>query len=196
MIFNYFICMKILVIDNYDSFTYNLIQQLGHFNSKIIVKRNDVIDLDDVIKIKPDKILISPGPKRPEDSRVSLDIVNELGPTIPILGVCLGLQAIALVYGGKVVKAKHPVHGMTSEILHDNKTIFKNVPQNFEAMRYHSLIVDKNSLPNLLEITAQTEDGIIMGIRHKTYPTDGIQFHPESILTEHGSKIISNWLLS
>jgi anthranilate synthase/aminodeoxychorismate synthase-like glutamine amidotransferase len=188
--------MKILVIDNYDSFTYNLVQQLGQFNCKIIVKRNDAIDSDDVIIIKSDKILISPGPKRPEDSKVSLDIIKELGPTIPILGVCLGLQAIALVYGGKVVKAKHPVHGMTSKILHDNKTLFKNIPQNFEAMRYHSLIVDKDSLPNSLEITAQTEDGIIMGIRHKTFPLEGIQFHPESILTEQGSKIISNWLQS
>lgn len=186
--------MKILVIDNYDSFTYNLVQQLGQFNCKTIVKRNDAIDLDDIIKIKPDKILISPGPKRPEDSEVSLDIIKELSPTIPILGVCLGLQAIALVYGGKVVKAKHPVHGMTSNILHDNKTIFRNVPQNFEAMRYHSLLVDKDTLPNSFEITALTEDGIIMGMRHKTFPLEGIQFHPESILTEQGSKIISNWL--
>ena len=186
--------MKILVIDNYDSFTYNLVQQLGHFNCKIIVKRNDEIDLDDVNKIKPNKILISPGPKRPEDSKVSLDIIKELGSTIPILGVCLGLQAIALVYGGKVVKAKHPVHGMTSKILHDDKTLFKNIPQNFEAMRYHSLLVDKDSLPNCIEISAQTEDGIIMGMRHKTFPVEGIQFHPESILTKQGSKIISNWL--
>jgi anthranilate synthase/aminodeoxychorismate synthase-like glutamine amidotransferase len=186
--------MKILVIDNYDSFTYNLVQQLGHFNCKIIVKRNDAIDLDEVIKIKPNKILISPGPKRPEDSKVSLDIIKELGSTIPILGVCLGLQAIALVYGGKVVKAKHPVHGMTSKILHDDKTLFKNIPQNIAAMRYHSLIVDKDSLPNSFEITAKTEDGIIMGIRHKTFPVEGIQFHSESILTVHGSKIISNWL--
>ena len=188
--------MKILVIDNYDSFTYNLVQQLGHFNCKIIVKRNDTIDLNDLNKIKPDKILISPGPKRPENSKVSLDIVNELSSIIPILGVCLGLQVIALVYGGKVVKAKHPVHGMTSKILHDNKTLFKNIPQNFEAMRYHSLIVDKYSLPNSLEITAQTEDGIIMGIRHKIFPDEGIQFHPESILTKQGSQIISNWLQS
>jgi anthranilate synthase/aminodeoxychorismate synthase-like glutamine amidotransferase len=188
--------MKILVIDNYDSFTYNLVQQLGQFNCKTIVKRNDAIDLDDVLKIKPDKILISPGPKRPEDSKVSLDIIKELGPTIPILGVCLGLQAIALVYGGKVIKANHPVHGMTSKISHDNKTIYKNVPENFKAMRYHSLIVEIDSLPDCLEITAQTEHGIIMGIRHKTFLVEGIQFHPESILTEQGSQIISNWLLS
>ena len=176
--------MKILVIDNYDSFTYNLVQQLGEFKCKIIVKRNDVIDLNDINKIKPDKILISPGPKRPEDSAVSLNIINELGSTIPILGICLGHQAISLVYGGKVIKAKHPVHGMTSEIIHDNHTLFKNIPQNFEAMRYHSLIVDKESLPNELQITANTEDGLIMGIRHNNYPVEGIQFHPESILTQ------------
>ena len=188
--------MKILVIDNYDSFTYNLVQQLGQFNCKTIVKRNDAIDLEDVSKIKPDKILISPGPKRPEDSEVSLDIINEFSSTFPILGVCLGLQAIALVYGGKVVKAKRPVHGMTSKILHDDKTLFKNIPQNFEAMRYHSLIVDKGSLPDCLEITAQTEDGIIMGIRHSHFPIQGIQFHPESILTEYGDDIISNWIRS
>ena len=186
--------MKILVIDNYDSFTYNLVQQLGHFNCKIIVKRNDEIDLDDVNKSKPDKILISPGPKRPEDSSLSLKIIKELGSTIPILGVCLGHQAIAIVYGGKVVKAKHPVHGMTSKILHDNSTLFKNIPQNFDAMRYHSLVVDKESLPKEFEITAQTDDEVIMGIRHKNFPVEGIQFHPESILTEYGSKIISNWL--
>ena len=188
--------MKILVIDNYDSFTYNLVQQLGKFKCGILIKRNDAISLNEINKIRPDKILISPGPKRPEDSKVSLDIINEFGPTIQILGVCLGHQAIALVYGDKVVKAKYPVHGMTSKIIHDNKTLFKNIPQNFEAMRYHSLIVDKDSLPDCLEITAQTEDGIIMGIRHKTFPVEGIQFHPESILTKYGLDIISNWLHS
>ena len=188
--------MKILVIDNYDSFTYNLVQQLGEFKCKIIVKRNDAIDLNDINKIKPDKILISPGPKRPEDSAESLNIIKELGSTIPIVGVCLGHQAISLVYGGKVVKAKYPVHGMTSKILHDNSTLFKNIPQNFNAMRYHSLIVDKESLPSSLEISAQTDDEIIMGIRHKNYPVEGIQFHPESVLTKYGSEIISNWLHS
>jgi len=188
--------MKILVIDNYDSFTYNLVQQFGKFKCSILVKRNDAISLKDIYTIKPDKILISPGPKRPEDSKVSLSIIKELGQTIPILGVCLGLQAIAVVYGGKVIKAEHPVHGMTSKILHNNCTLFKNIPQYFDAMRYHSLIVDKASLPKDLEITAQTNDGIIMGIRHKNYPVEGIQFHPESILTKQGSKIISNWLHS
>ena len=188
--------MKILVVDNYDSFTFNLVQILGNFHCKVVVKRNDELSLNRVLNIKPDKILISPGPKKPENSNISLDIIKELGSKIPILGVCLGHQAIAITYGGKVIKAKRPVHGMTSEILHNNKKIFRDIPQNFDAMRYHSLIVEKKSLPNTLEITAQTEDEIIMGIRHKYFPIEGIQFHPESILTLQGAKIISNWLQS
>ena len=186
--------MKILVIDNYDSFTFNLVQLLGTLKCKVIVKRNDGISLSDISKIKPDKILISPGPKKPEDSKISLKIIEELGPMIPILGVCLGHQAIALSFDGKIIKATHPVHGMTSKILHDSKNLFEDIPQNFNAMRYHSLIVEKQSLPTALEITAQTEDGIIMAIRHKSFPIEGIQFHPESILTTQGSQIISNWL--
>ena len=186
--------MKILVIDNYDSFTFNLVQQLGKFGCKIIVKRNDDLSLDEITRINPDKILISPGPKRPEDSRISLEIIKELGNGVPILGVCLGHQAIAICFGGNVIKAPKPMHGMTSKIIHDGRSIFKNIIQNFEVMRYHSLIVDKKSLPQELEITAQTEDGIIMGINHKNFPIQGIQFHPESILTKHGDKIISNWL--
>ncbi|HEX9251670.1 MAG TPA: aminodeoxychorismate/anthranilate synthase component II [Ignavibacteriaceae bacterium] len=186
--------MKILVIDNYDSFTFNLVQQLGKFGCKVIVKRNDSLSLVDVHQINPHKILISPGPKRPEDARISIDIIKELGSTIPILGVCLGHQAIAICFNGKVIKATKPVHGITSKIIHNEKSLFKGIPQKFEVMRYHSLIVDKNSLPSILEITAQTEDGIIMGIRHKNYPIQGIQFHPESILTEYGDEILSNWL--
>lgn len=186
--------MKILIIDNYDSFTFNLVQLLGTLMCKVIVKRNDGISLSDISKIKPNKILISPGPKKPGDSKISLQIIDELGSMIPILGVCLGHQAIALTFGGKVIKAKRPVHGMTSKILHDGKNLFKGIPQSFESMRYHSLIVEKESLPTTLEITAQTEDGVIMGIRHKSFPIEGIQFHPESILTTHGSQIISNWL--
>lgn len=186
--------MKILVIDNYDSFTFNLVQQLGTLKCKVTVKRNDEISLSDINKIKPDKILISPGPKKPEDPKISLQIIEELGSKIPILGVCLGHQAIALTFGAKVIKSKRPVHGMTSKILHNDKNLFKGIPQSFEAMRYHSLIVEKESLPSTLEITAQTEDGLIMGIRHKDFPIEGIQFHPESILTTHGSQIILNWL--
>lgn len=186
--------MKILVIDNYDSFTFNLVQQLGKFGCKIIVKRNDDLSLDEITRINPDKILISPGPKRPEDAAISLDIIKELGATIPILGVCLGHQAIAICFGGKVIKAPKPVHGITSTVIHKGKSVFMGIHQNFNVMRYHSLVVDNISVPDTLEITAQTHDKIIMGLRHKIYPIEGIQFHPESILTEYGDKIISNWL--
>lgn len=186
--------MKILVIDNYDSFTFNLVQQLGKFGCKVIVKRNDAVSLTEIIKIRPDKILISPGPKRPEDAAISLDIIKELGATTPILGVCLGHQAIAISFGGKVIKAQRPMHGITSKVIHNGKSIFNGIPNNFSAMRYHSLVVENDSVPNILEITARTDDGIIMGLRHKIYPIQGIQFHPESILTEYGDKIIANWL--
>jgi anthranilate synthase/aminodeoxychorismate synthase-like glutamine amidotransferase len=187
--------MKILVIDNYDSFTYNLVQLVGSLNgNKLIVKRNDEIDCNGINKLKPDKILISPGPGIPENSKVSLDLVKEFKNSIPILGVCLGNQAIAVAFGGKVIKASVLMHGKTSLIKHDNKTIYKNIPQNFEATRYHSLIVDKKTLPNDFEISAETNDGVIMGIRHKNFPIEGIQFHPESILTYEGKKLIKNWL--
>lgn len=186
--------MKVLVIDNYDSFTFNLVQLLGKFKCKIIVKRNDEITLNAIKKLNVNKILISPGPKHPEDSKLSIEIIKELGIKIPILGVCLGHQAIITAFGGKVIKAKSPVHGKVSKIKHDRKTIFNNIPQKFEAMRYHSLIAESISLPDELEISAKTNDELIMAIRHKTFPIEGIQFHPESILTEYGSKIISNWL--
>lgn len=188
--------MKILVIDNYDSFTFNLVQQLGKFGCKVIVKRNDAVSVSDIIKIKPDKILISPGPKRPEEAAISLEVIRLLGSSIPILGVCLGHQAIAICFGGKVIKATKPVHGITSKVVHDSKSIFKGIQQNFNVMRYHSLIVEKESFPNDLEVTAQSDDGIIMGLRHKSFPIIGIQFHPESILTEFGDDIINNWLQS
>ena len=186
--------MKILVIDNYDSFTYNLVQLLGKKVSSIIVKRNDEITVDEIRNLHPDKILISPGPGKPEDSKVSLDCIKEFGGEIPILGVCLGHQAICITYGGNVIKAPVLMHGKTSEINHDNKTIFEDVPQKFNATRYHSLIIEKISLPKDLEITAHTDDKIIMGVRHKKYPIEGIQFHPESILTKEGKNIINNWV--
>ncbi|MFO7445443.1 MAG: aminodeoxychorismate/anthranilate synthase component II [Ignavibacteriaceae bacterium] len=186
--------MKILVIDNYDSFTYNLVQLLGKFKNKLIIKRNDEINEEQIADLNPDKILISPGPGKPEDSKASLTAFAKFGSKIPVLGVCLGHQAMGVVYGGKVVKAPLLMHGKTSFIKHDSKTIFKNVPQDFEATRYHSLIVDRESLPSSLEISAETADGIIMGIRHKEYPVEGIQFHPESILTHEGKNIIKNWL--
>ena len=186
--------MKILVIDNYDSFTYNLVQLIGCFTDKIFVNRNDKITLDEIVLLHPNKIVISPGPGRPEDSGISLDVIKHFGNNIPILGVCLGHQAIANVFGGNVINAPYLMHGKASEIMHDGKTIYKNVPQNFSAGRYHSLIVDRNTLPNVLEISAETEDGIIMGIRHKEFPIEGIQFHPESIMTLEGKDIIKNWI--
>ncbi len=186
--------MKVLVIDNYDSFTYNLVQMIGINNCKLVVKRNDEINLDDIKNINPDKILISPGPGKPEDSKVSLEIIKHLGDKIPVLGVCLGHQAIGICYNGNVIKAKELMHGKTSKINHNGKSIFRNIPQNFNATRYHSLIIEKVSLPAELEITASSEDGTIMGVKHKEYPLEGIQFHPESILTGEGKNIINNWL--
>ena len=186
--------MKILVIDNYDSFTYNLVQMLGVYNCELIVKRNDEISINEIRLLAPDKILISPGPGRPENSEVTLSTIKRFSGKIPILGVCLGHQAIGYSFGGKIINAKNIMHGKTSKIKHDNKTIFKDVPPNFEATRYHSLIVERKSLPEELEISSETEDGTIMGIRHKHLPIEGIQFHPESILTIEGKKIIKNWL--
>lgn len=186
--------MKILVIDNYDSFTYNLVQLIGYFVEDIIVRRNDKTTIKEIQKINPDKILISPGPGQPADSGISVDIIKYLGNKIPLLGVCLGHQAIAEVFGGKIIKAPSLMHGKSSEIIHDGKTIFKNIPQNFLAGRYHSLIVERNSLPIEFEISSQTSDEIIMGIRHKELPIEGIQFHPESIMTIEGKNIIKNWL--
>jgi anthranilate synthase/aminodeoxychorismate synthase-like glutamine amidotransferase len=188
--------MKILVIDNYDSFTYNLVQMLGVFNCELIIKRNDEIDLTEIEKINPDKILISPGPGKPEDSKISLEVIKKLGNKIPILGVCLGHQAIGICYGANVIKANSPMHGKTSKINHTNKFVFRNLPQNFTATRYHSLIIEKYTLPSELEITAVSEDGTIMAVKHKTFPVNGIQFHPESILTNEGKNLIKNWMES
>jgi len=186
--------MKILVIDNYDSFTFNLVQYVGKFTDDIVIKRNDEVTLEEIKEINPDKIIISPGPGRPEDSNVSLDVIKELGRTIPVLGVCLGHQGIGQMFEAEITNAPVLMHGKTSNIKHDNKTIFKDIPQNFQAGRYHSLIIDRNSLNGDLEITSETEDNIIMGIRHKQYPIEGIQFHPESILTPEGVNIIKNWI--
>lgn len=186
--------MTILVIDNYDSFTFNLVQLLGKEVERIIVKRNDETTVEEISKIKPDKILISPGPGKPENSKVSLTCIKKFYDEIPILGVCLGHQAIGVAFGGKVIKADKLMHGKTSEIIHDNKSIFYDIPQNFTATRYHSLIVERESLPEELEITSRTNDNTIMGVRHKKYPVEGIQFHPESILTTEGKNIIKNWI--
>ena len=186
--------MKILVIDNYDSFTFNLVQLLGKFTHNIVVRRNDKTDEKDINKIKPDRIVISPGPGRPEDSNASLLVIKEFGKKIPVLGVCLGHQGIGYVFGGTIVNAPILMHGKSSKIFHDEKSIYKNIPQGFDAGRYHSLVVDKDSLPVCFEISSHTEDNVVMGIRHKEYPIEGIQFHPESVLTAEGVNLINNWV--
>jgi anthranilate synthase/aminodeoxychorismate synthase-like glutamine amidotransferase len=188
--------MKILVIDNYDSFTFNLVQLLSKGKNKIVVKRNDDISVEEIDNIHPDKILLSPGAGRPENSGVCLDIIEKLKKTVPVLGVCLGMQVIGYKFGARVIKAKDIYHGKTSTIKNDGKTIFKNVQTQFNAMRYHSLVLSRRTIPKELEISAETEDGTVMGIRHRNFPLEGIQFHPESILTPYGKKIINNWLQS
>jgi len=186
--------MKILVIDNYDSFTFNLVQQIGFFEPDIIVKRNDCITIEEIKELNPEKIVISPGPGRPEDSNISLEVIRHFGRIKPVLGVCLGHQAIGYVFGAKIEKASSIMHGKTSDVVHDGKTIYTGLPCRFSAGRYHSLIVNEESLPADLEVAAKTEDGVIMGLRHKYFPIEGVQFHPESVLTEYGNQIINNWL--
>ena len=186
--------MKILVIDNYDSFTYNLVQLLDSRHNELVIKRNDEISIAQIRALTPAKILISPGPGRPEDAGISCKIIKTFGKKIPILGVCLGLQAIGVAFGSKVTSSKELVHGKTSKVNHDGKTIFQNIPQHFEAMRYHSLSIVPGSIPEELEVSANLTDGTIMAIRHKKYKIEGVQFHPESILTKEGEKIINNWL--
>jgi anthranilate synthase/aminodeoxychorismate synthase-like glutamine amidotransferase len=186
--------LKILVIDNYDSFTFNLVQLIGKFTQNIIVKRNDKTTLDEIKKINPDKIVISPGPGTPKDSGISVDVIKTIGKHTPLLGVCLGHQTIGEVFGAKVVNAQNLMHGKSSQVTHSGDGVFADVKQNFDAGRYHSLIIDSNSIPEDLEITSQTNDKTIMGIKHKKYPIEGIQFHPESILTPEGETIIKNWL--
>ncbi len=184
----------ILLIDNYDSFTYNLAQYLGQLGQKLEVRRNDQITLDEIAELKPERIVISPGPGVPEDAGISVELIRRFGGKTPILGVCLGHQAIGYAFGGRVVRAPQLMHGKTSKILHDRKTIFSNVPQQFTATRYHSLVVHRKGLPPELEISARTPDGTIMGLRHRKLPIEGVQFHPESILTEVGIQILRNFL--
>lgn len=188
--------MSVLVIDNYDSFTYNLVQYLGELKQEVLVYRNDQITIDEIKKIKPTHILISPGPGRPDDAGVSKEIIKEFAGKIPILGVCLGHQSIGEVFGGKVTNAPELMHGKTSEIFHDGNSLFKDLNSPFTATRYHSLIVDLKSIENTpLKVTAKTKDNLIMALEHKDYKNlIGVQFHPESILTEHGHKMLSNFL--
>jgi len=184
----------ILVIDNYDSFTYNLVHLLGRHTQDLRVVRNDAVTLDEVRALQPEAILISPGPGRPAEAGITEAVIAELGPTTPILGVCLGHQAIGEVFGGRVVHAPSLMHGKTSRIFHIGIGIFEGAAQGFTATRYHSLVVDRDTLPEVLEITAWTEDGVIMGLRHRHYPIEGVQFHPESVLTTEGPRLIANWL--
>jgi anthranilate synthase/aminodeoxychorismate synthase-like glutamine amidotransferase len=184
----------ILIIDNYDSFTYNLVHIVGAVTDNYRVVRNDAFTVDEIRKMNPERILISPGPGRPEHAGITEQVIRELGAEIPVLGVCLGHQAIGQVFGAKVVHAPSLMHGKTSDIYHDGKTVFKNVEDGFIATRYHSLVLKPDSIPDELEVSAKTEDGVVMGVRHREYPIEGIQFHPESILTVEGPKIVKNWL--
>ena len=184
----------ILMLDNYDSFTYNLVQYFGALGEKVRVFRNDKITIARINELKPKKIVISPGPGRPENAGISCDLIREFSGKIPILGVCLGHQAIGYTFGGKIVNAKQLMHGKTSLIYHTGETIFKGIPNPFEATRYHSLLVDPKTLPECLKVIAWTKDKEIMGLKHKTYPLWGVQFHPESVLTKSGMDILSNFL--
>ena len=183
----------ILLIDNYDSFTYNLAQYLGQLGETLEVRRNDQITLEEIAVRKPDRIVISPGPGTPQDAGICIDVIRRFGGKVPLLGVCLGHQAIGYAFGGHVVRAPKLMHGKTSRIHHDSKTIFRGLPQDFVATRYHSLIVEKKGLPKELEISAEA-DGLIMGLRHRKLPIEGVQFHPESVLTETGLQLLRNFL--
>ena len=184
----------ILLLDNYDSFTYNLAQYLGELGCEVEVHRNDKISVDEIARRKPERIVISPGPCTPQEAGISVELIQRLAGKFPILGVCLGHQAMGAAYGGKIVRAPQLFHGKTSEIEHDGKGVFRELPQKFTATRYHSLIVEKKSLPKELSITAETVDGTIMGMRHKRHKMEGVQFHPESVLTQGGKKLLKNFL--
>ncbi len=184
----------ILLIDNYDSFTFNIEQYLGELRQKVLVVRNDAVTLSEIAKKRPKAIVISPGPGNPDEAGITLDLIQHFQGKIPILGVCLGHQAIGQAFGGKVSKAPRMMHGKLSRIKHDGKGVFQGLPQNFLVTRYHSLHVAEESLPSCLKVTARTEDGIIMGLRHKKFAIEGVQFHPESYLTEHGHAMLANFL--
>jgi anthranilate synthase/aminodeoxychorismate synthase-like glutamine amidotransferase len=184
----------VLVIDNYDSFTYNLVQYLGELGAEVLVRRNDQVTLEEIAALRPERIVISPGPGNPEDGGISNDVIRAFGPVTPLLGVCLGHQCIGHVYGGVVTRAARLMHGKTSSVYHNGQGLFNGVPSPFKATRYHSLIVEE-PLPEPLQVTAFTRDGEVMALRHRDYPVTGVQFHPESILTEHGKRILVNFLV-
>jgi anthranilate synthase component 2 len=184
----------LLMIDNYDSFTYNLVQYLGELGQEVVVYRNDEIDLDKINALKPRYIVISPGPCTPNEAGISVPLIKEFAGKIPLLGVCLGHQSIGQAFGGKIIHAKQVMHGKTSQVSHLDTGVFKGLPDPFTATRYHSLVIERETIPDCLEITASTDDGEIMGVRHKTLAVEGVQFHPESILTEHGHDLLNNFL--
>jgi anthranilate synthase/aminodeoxychorismate synthase-like glutamine amidotransferase len=184
----------ILMIDNYDSFTYNLVQYLGELGADVRVYRNDQITVAEIQRLAPTKIVISPGPCTPTEAGISCDVIREFGGRVPLLGVCLGHQCIGEVFGGEIVRAPALFHGKTSMIYHDDKTIFRGLPRPFEATRYHSLVIRRETLPDCLELSAETDDGVIMGVRHRELLVEGVQFHPESILTREGKQLLANFL--
>ena len=184
----------LLIIDNYDSFTYNLVQYFGELGAEPVVKRNDEITVSEIEALKPEAVVISPGPCTPKEAGISNEVIREIGPKLPVLGVCLGHQCIGHVFGGNVVRAPRLMHGKTSPILHDNTGVFAGLPSPFEATRYHSLIIDPPTMPGSLVVNAHTAENEIMGVRHREYPIHGVQFHPESILTRHGKDLLKNFL--
>jgi anthranilate synthase/aminodeoxychorismate synthase-like glutamine amidotransferase len=184
----------LFVLDNYDSFTYNLVQYLGEMGEDPVVRRNDQVTVDEIERLNPERIVISPGPCTPREAGISIDLIRHFAGRKPLLGVCLGHQAIGEAFGGRVVRAPYLMHGKLSRIHHDGRTIFRGLPQDFAATRYHSLIVEREGLPEVLEISAATDDGLIMGLRHRRFPVEGVQFHPESILTEPGKALLRNFL--
>jgi anthranilate synthase/aminodeoxychorismate synthase-like glutamine amidotransferase len=187
--------VMVFVIDNYDSFTYNLVQYLGELGARVVVRRNNEVTVDEIEALGPGRIVISPGPGRPEQAGITVEAIRRFGARIPILGVCLGHQAIGLAFGGKVVRAAVPMHGKVSTITHDARGVFAGVANPFQAARYHSLIVDRASMPSELEVSAETQDdGIVMGVRHREYPVHGVQFHPESVMTRQGMHMLENFL--
>jgi anthranilate synthase/aminodeoxychorismate synthase-like glutamine amidotransferase len=184
----------VFVLDNYDSFTYNLVQYMGELGAEMTVRRNDELTPEEVESLHPDRILLSPGPCTPQEAGISIPLIQHFAGRVPILGVCLGHQAIGAAFGGNVVRAPRLMHGKTSEVIHDGRTLFTGIASPMTCTRYHSLIVAEDGLPRELEITARTEDGIIMGLRHRKYPVEGVQFHPESVLTHDGKQLIKNFL--
>jgi anthranilate synthase/aminodeoxychorismate synthase-like glutamine amidotransferase len=184
----------ILMIDNYDSFTYNIVQYLGQLGADVIVRRNDETSLEEIEELKPEAIFLSPGPCSPKEAGITVDVIRHFHKTIPLMGICLGHQAIGYAFGGEVVRAERVMHGKTSPVINDGQTIFKGLPSPFTAGRYHSLIIERSSLPSCLAVSAETEDGEIMAVRHRDYPVEGVQFHPESILTPQGKRIIRNFM--